>query len=315
MRTDALTARTNALTVFTDIALPAAAPRAAVAPPSVVNYYRETTADYRAWSRNLNMHFGYWRLGLSPFDRERMIDEMTLQVLARLERGGHRVSRLADLGCGAGAPAAFLLRARPALRLDGVTLLAEQAEIARASARRDGVGDRAAFHAMDYTATRFPTGAFDGAMAIESSCHAPGADKAAFVGEAARLLAPGGRRVVADGFLKRPGKPRGLAGWAIDQVARNWAVPCFAHLDEFRRALAAHGFVDVEVEEISWRLGPSVAHIPFVTARVLARYLIRRDLHIGRVRWGHVLASVLAPVVGLMRRRFGYYLISARKAG
>ena len=29
-------------------------------------------------------------LGLSPFDRERMIDEMTAQVLARLERGGGR---------------------------------------------------------------------------------------------------------------------------------------------------------------------------------------------------------------------------------
>jgi cyclopropane fatty-acyl-phospholipid synthase-like methyltransferase len=305
--------RTNALTVYThvDIAIPTAAVRAAVPPPSVVSYYRETTADYRAWSPNLNMHFGYWRRGLSPLDRERMIDEMTLQVLARLERGGHRVARLADLGCGAGAPAAFLLRARPALRLDGVTLLAEQAALARAAARRAGVGDRAAFHAMDYTATRFAAGTFDAAMAIESSCHAPGTDKAAFVREAARLLAPGGRLVVADGFLKRPG----AAGWAIDQVARNWAVPGFANLDDFRRALAAHGFVDIDVDEVSWRLAPSVFHIPFVTARVLARYLIHRELHIGRVRWGHVLASVLAPVVGLMRRRFGYYLIAARKAG
>ena len=123
----------------------------------------------------------------------------------------------------------------------------------------------------------------------------------------------GGRLVVADGFLKRPGRARDLATWAIDQVARNWAVPCFAHIEKFERALAAQGFGDIEVEEISWRLAPSVAHIPFVTARVLARYLVRRELHIGRVRWGHVLASVLAPIVGLMRRRFGYFLVSARK--
>ena len=74
-------------------------------------------------------------------------------------------------------------------------------------------------------------------------------------------------------------------------------MPCFARIDAFKRALAAHGFVDIEVEEISWRLGPSVAHIPFVTARVL-RAMVRRDLRIGRVRWGHVLASVLAPIVG-----------------
>jgi SAM-dependent methyltransferase len=305
--------KTQALTL-SEVVLPAAARAGAAPPPGVVSYYRETTADYRAWSRNLNMHFGYWRLGLSPFDRERMIEEMTAQVLARLERGGHRVTRLADLGCGAGAPAAAVLRARPALRLDGVTLLPEQAAIARAAAARAGVADRAAFHAMDYTATRFAAGAFDGAMAIESSCHAPGSDKAAFVREAARLLAPGGRIAIADGFLKGAAAPRGLARRVIDAVARNWAVPGFARLDEFRRALAAAGFVDVEVEEISWRLAPSVLHIPFVTARVLARYLIRRDLRIGRIRWGHVLASVLAPVVGLMRRRFGYFLISARKA-
>jgi len=306
--------KTNALTATVD-RVPAATAPVAAAAPSVVTYYRETTADYRAWSRNLNMHFGYWRWGVSPFDRERMIDEMTAQVLARLERGGGAVSRLADLGCGAGAPAAFLLRARPALRLDGVTLLPEQAALARAGAARAGVHDRASFHAMDYTATRFADGAFDGAMAIESACHAPGADKAAFVREAARLLAPGGRLVVADGFLKSAGRPPGLATWAIDQVARNWAVPCFANLDAFKRALAANGFTDVDAEEISWRLVPSVAHIPFVTARVLLRYLARRELRIGRVRWGHVLASLLAPVVGLMRRRFGYFLITARKRG
>ena len=306
--------KTSALTAITGFVPAAAAPAAAPA-PTVVDYYRETTADYRAWSRNLNMHFGYWRWGVSPFDRERMVEEMTAQVLARLERDGLPVSRLADLGCGAGAPAAFLLRARPALRLDGVTLLPEQAAIARDAALRAGAGDRAAFHAMDYTATRFPDGAFDGAMALESSCHAPGVDKAGFVREAARLLAPGGRLVVADGFLKRPGTPRGLAGRALRAVARNWAVPCFANIDAFKRALADNGFSDIEVEEISWRIAPSVAHIPFVTARVLLRYLVRRELHIGRVRWGHVLASVLAPVVGLMRRRFGYFLVSARKVG
>ena len=128
-------------------------------------------------------------------------------------------------------------------------------------------------------------------------------------------LAPGGRIVVADGFLKRESRPGGFGRWAIDALARNWAVPSFARIDAFKRVLAAHGFVDIEVEEIAWRLGPSVAHIPFVTAGVLARYMVRRDLRIGRVRWGHVLASALAPIVGLMRRRFGYFLVSARKSG
>ncbi len=46
-----------------------------------------------------------------------------------------------------------------------------------------------------------------GAYAIESSCHAPGADKDAFIREASRLLGPGARLVVADGFLKNAQRP------------------------------------------------------------------------------------------------------------
>jgi cyclopropane fatty-acyl-phospholipid synthase-like methyltransferase len=289
-------------------------PRTVAAAPDVALYYREATQDYRAWSRKLNMHFGYWRPGLSPFDSERMLDEMTLQVLARLERGGHRLRRVVDLGCGAGAPATVALRARPALRLDGVTLLEEQARLAGAAARSEGVAARAAFHAMDYTATALPSGAFDGAMAIESACHARGDGKAAFVREAARLLATGGRLVIADGFLKGPAPRAGFAAWALGQVARNWAVPAFAEIGALRRALERHGFVDIDVEEISWKLVPSVLHIPFVTIAFLARELWRSGLRLGRVRFGHVLASVLTPVVGLMRRRFGYYIVTARKA-
>jgi SAM-dependent methyltransferase len=294
-------------------------PRTVAAPfrdaPTVAEYYAETTADYQVWSGRLNMHFGYWRPGLSPFDREAMLDEMTRQVLARLERGGRRLSRLADLGCGAGAPAALVLSARPELRLHGLTLASNQVALAEAAARRAGVERRARFQVADYTASGLPAGTFDGAMAIESACHCPGRDKSAFAREAARLLAPGGRLVVADGFLKRRPRPPGpLARRAIGAVARNWAVPGFAEIEAFTAALAANGFVDVEVEEISWNLVPSVLHIPFVSARFLARELGRTGLlRLGRVRFGHLLASLLAPIVGLMRRRFGYFIVSARK--
>ena len=46
-----------------------------------------------------------------------------------------------------------------------------------------------------------PSASYDGVYALESSCHAHGADKGALLAEAYRLLRPGGRLVVADGFL------------------------------------------------------------------------------------------------------------------
>ena len=53
----------------------------------------------------------------------------------------------------------------------------------------------------DYEDTILPAGSFDGAYALESTCHWHGADKSALLSEAHRLLRPGGRLVVADGFL------------------------------------------------------------------------------------------------------------------
>lgn len=43
------------------------------------------------------------------------------------------------------------------------------------------------------------------------------------------------------------------------------------------------------------------------------RELFKTHLDLNRVRWGHILACVLSPVVGMARRRFGYYLVSARR--
>jgi len=37
-------------------------------------YYREAGPDYAAWSREFNMHFGYYRAGANPLRRETMLE-------------------------------------------------------------------------------------------------------------------------------------------------------------------------------------------------------------------------------------------------
>ncbi len=44
-------------------------------------HYAEAGDDYRTWSPAYNMHFGFWRLGLGPLDREALLVEMTRQVI------------------------------------------------------------------------------------------------------------------------------------------------------------------------------------------------------------------------------------------
>jgi len=259
------------------------------------------------------MHFGYFRRGLSPFDREAMLSEMTRQVLHRLQLDPGSRRRILDLGCGLGASVRIAAKAFPELRIDGLTLVPEQVEQARWLAREAGVDGRVRFLKGDYTATGFADASYDGIYAIESACHGSGHDKREFIREAARILAPGERLVVADGFVKGTRAMNPLLRWCYRQVCANWAVETFAEIHSFTECLVRHGLEPLHVEDASWRIAPSVGHIPWVTARFLWRELRKTRLAMSRVRWGHIVACVLSPIVGMARTRFGYYLITARR--
>lgn len=279
----------------------------------IVRYYSEAGPDYAAWSRDLNMHFGYYRRGLNPLRREVMLQEMTRQVVRRLDLDLDAPRRLLDMGCGVGASARLAASEWPALAVDGLTLVPRQVREARRRAAVQGLDGRVRFLQGDYTAAPLPTAAYDGVYAIESACHASGLDKEGFVREAARLVRPGRRLALADGFLKGDGPMNPLLRWALDRVCADWALETFAEIGRFTRCLERHGFEDVRVEDASWRIAPSVLHIPWVTARFLAHELVASRLRMGRVRWGHIRACVLSPVVGMARRRFGYFLVTARR--
>ena len=296
-------------------ARPLAAPPAeapAATPPAPVDletYYTEAGMDYRAWSRGFNMHFGYWRPWLNPLARERMLEEMSRQVFRRLRLvPGMRVL---DLGCGLGAPARALV-GEHAVALTAVTLVPWQVEKARALTAGMPRPPRGTveWHLGDYTALDLPSGSYQAAFSIEASCHAHGPAKDAFVAECARLLAPGARLAIADGFMKgSAGMPRWYAR-LLGFMTRSWAVEQFADLGLFVGALERHGFAVEAVEDASFRIAPSVLHVPWVTTKFLLGELLRRD-RMNRVRWGHVLACVAAPFVGLGRPWFGYHLVTA----
>lgn len=283
--------------------------------PDIIGYYSETGQDYEAWSRNFHMHFGYFRLGLNPFALERMLDEMTRQVLRRLDLDFGRPRRLLDMGCGLGTSTRLAVREFPGLRVDGITLVPWQVEQARRLAAAENLDGAATFVQGDYTAATFADETYDGVYAIESACHAAGYDKEGFVREAARLLKPGGHLVLADGFLKGTRRMNPLLRWCCDTVCRNWALETFGEIGHFKECLKKHGLELVQAEDVSWRIAPSVLHVPWVTTRFLVKELFKTRLRMTRVRWGHIVACVLAPLVGMARWRFGYYLITARKRG
>src|ERR1051325_1012481 len=124
-------------TMNTKVAFPIDAARRGLTPQQirdrVLAYYAAATPDYRVWSKDYNMHFGFWRLGLNPFDRESMLQELNAQVITRLALPtGAPVARLAELGGGTGATARAAVAATPNLVVDVVTIAPIQIEIGEA---------------------------------------------------------------------------------------------------------------------------------------------------------------------------------------
>ena len=271
----------------------------------VLEFYNATDADYGQWSADFNMHFGYWAHGMNPLRREAMLERMNREVVGRLRLHDNAV--VADLGCGTGATARSLVRRYPRARVSAVTIVPAQISRGRRLSAATAPID---FVLADYTATGLQGGAFDAAYAIESWCHARGPGKRAAVGEAARLLKPGGRLVIADCFVTSRKLPWWIRG-AYTRWCRSWAITEMAEVGALRAALEEAGFAGIEFEDISWRVAPSMAHVPYVATRFLVAELVKGKLSKWRRR--HVVASVLSIVLGLCRGSFGYYLVTAHK--
>lgn len=279
----------------------------------LLRYYEGAGPDYRAWSRRFNMHFGYWRSGLNPFCRERMLEETTHQVLHHLVDPTLTNAQFVDLGCGLGASMRTAARRFPDHRFTGVTIVPWQIQRGRELTEQAGLAHRVAFLEADYCAIPLAASAADGCYAIESAVHGDGADKRPLICEAYRLLRPGRRFVIFDCFLHRPpDRMHAVVRRCYERACTGWAVEEMAQIRPFLQALADEGFRKIAHRDISWRIAPSVAHVPWVTAAFLAKKLWRSE-SLGPVSWRHVESCVLACVLGLARRSLGYFLVSAEK--
>lgn len=290
-------------------------PAASVLPEiSLDQYYREAGPDYAAWSPEFNMHFGYYCAGANPLRREAMLEQMNAEVLARLRLDGFANPQLLDLGCGLGATLRSFARRRPAAKLFGITCVPWQVEQARALNKAAGCGERVSIVEGDYEDSRsMPSCGFDGVYALESSCHAYGPDKAALLKEAHRMLRPGGRLVVADGFLARASFVGGLQQRIYRKLCKCWVIEELAQLDLFTARLEQLGFRDITVERLQFRVAPSVMHIPWVTLKFLVADVIFGKRPMTSARWNNVLAPLLLPLVSAPLGPMTYCMITATK--
>ncbi|MGD1841984.1 MAG: methyltransferase domain-containing protein [Thermonemataceae bacterium] len=280
----------------------------------IINYYEVAGMDYAAWSKAFNMHFGYYRWGINPFHLEAMLQEMSEQVWKHLRVPSQQAAKLLDVGCGMGAVARYFAKKSPQLSVQAITLVEAQVNYGHQLIQKEGLQQQVTLEVQNFENMWFPSQHFDYAYAIESSCYARGEDKGQLIEEMYRVLQPGGRVVVCDGFRKHSEPLPALVGRIYRQLCKSWALPDLADVNHFVAKMKATGFKLIEVKEISWQVAPSVAYVPLVTLKFLAKQLwANKSLRLQAERWDNIISPLLTMFLGLCRAHFGYYLISAEK--
>ena len=273
----------------------------------LIDFYNQATEDYKFWSKDFNMHFGYYiPFKTNIFKRDSMLNEMNNQVIKRLKLNPNK-SSLVDLGCGMGGTMRYALKKYKNLSAFGVTLSDFQVQKGNALLKNQN----GTILKENYNNTSFPSNSFNAALAIESFCHS-GHDKASLQ-EAYRILKPNGKLVIADAFLKKQESKLCYGGYyAYKNLCNHWNLEKLETINNMAKNLKSQGFKNIKIEDVSFRVAPSVLHVPFAIIGFTLKKLFKSKI-LKRESLHNLKGSFYALLSGLHMKSFGYYIISCTK--
>jgi tocopherol O-methyltransferase len=268
---------------------------------AVADHYDSLDGFYReVWGEHV--HHGLWRTGREPSDVA--VRQLVEHLAGKI--GLRPGDAVVDVGCGYGATARQLA-AEFGATVTGLTVSTAQ------HAHAVGVtpGDNPAYLLRDWLENELPAESFDRAVAIESTEHM--ADKARVFAEMHRVLRPGGTLGVYAWIAKE-----GAKAWEVrhllEPICREGRLAGMGTETDYRLLLAAAGFTDIGVEDLSKSVRQTWRHcVTRLAAGLVREPRYRRYLLDPRNRNRIFLASVVriwaAYHLGTMR----YLLFTARR--
>lgn len=226
-------------------------------------HYDDCYHDYLfAWcnKENLALHYGYWDQHTTSHHQALINKNQVLYDTAGISSKDH----VLDAGCGIGGSSIWMAK-QHGNQMTAITISKQQTEYAAQHAKRQGVTEKTEFLVSDFCDTPFGDESFDVIWGLESICHA--LNKGDFLKEAYRLLRPGGKIVVCDGFITR--REFSDDEWLDIVVCLNgWAVPNLCSGDEFNQLLEDNQFQDVAYKDITAETLPSADYMFKVAKRL-----------------------------------------------
>ncbi len=211
---------------------------------NIVDYYAATEDAYKdSWdlSNSLAIHYGYWDEKVKSFPESLLRMNEVMMEAAAIKP----TDKVLDAGCGVGGSSIFLSE-RLGCNVTGISLSDRQINKANELAKQKGLQSKVSFELMDYCATSFPNESFDVVWGCESICYAD--NKEQFIKEAYRLLKPGGRMVVADGFVT---DFQNNDSFTIRSWLDGWQVNYLETLDRFAGFMESAGFKNISSKDIT----------------------------------------------------------------
>jgi len=281
----------------------------------VIRYYERFWSKSEIWwetDKTLAIHFGYFERGVrSHADAVLHMNDVVWELL---NVPSATSGEILDAGCGVGGTSIYLAQKYPQVSFTGITIVPTHVTMAERFADKRHVKANTQFLLQNYCKTTFPDSSYDGIIALESAIYANKNED--LVAELYRVLKPGGRIVIIDGFRTEKLIPQSLM-----KIYKIWldgrALVDLEKVTAFASYMQHLGFHDVKVRNISSHVLPSyffgalVGSVLFIPA--LIRALVRFRHRDYNETFDCFMAVSLAAALLALYGCFRYYAITARK--
>ncbi len=281
----------------------------------VIRYYEHFWSKSELWwetDTTLAIHYGYYDKGIRShaeavlhmndvsWDLLRLNTQVPLQIL--------------DAGCGVGGTSIYLAQKYPKVFFTGITIVPTHLVMTERFAKKRSVTANTRFLLKNYCQTSFPDNFFDGIIALESVNYAH--TKEDFIKEIYRVLKPGGRISILDGFCTEKLIPK-----SMKKIYKTWlegrALIGLEPINDFAICIKQQGFHDVIVSDISshvissYFLGVLIGGIFFIPA--LIKKIVHNKDQNKTEDFDSFMASSIAGGLLALYGCFKYYAVTATK--
>ena len=219
-------------------------------------YYKYSQWFYNVFYSYRNsgsMHHGIW---IDNVKNLKEACEKTNQIVIDKTKIT-KSSLVLDAGCGIAGTAIYIAKNTGA-KVNGISISPLQVKEAQKQVSKNNLNELVKISQQNYTKTNFADNTFDVVYALESACYAY--PKKDFTNEVFRILKPGGKLVISDGYIKTL-KLNNEEKEMLEAFKKAFVLDYFGTGEEMTKALKKSGFKIKSIEDYSNEVLPTVTHL------------------------------------------------------